>query len=132
MADEQLTWQYLAVLLPLCVIFLCVGFYNFKYGWSEGFGTGQVVPNLDMSDRGQQQQQQQQLGEQRMRVLDRIFPAPAATEEGRIVLVYDVESKRYVAHTPDGVASPSCSICLENFGTLRYIALHCIALHCVC
>ena len=86
---------------------------------------GQVVPDLAMSDRGQQQQQP---GEQRMRVLDRIFPAPAATEEGRIVLVYDVESKRYVAHTPDGVASPSCSICLENFGTLHCIA--CVELIC--
>ena len=110
----------LAVLLPSAALFLLWGYCNFKYGWTEAFNRGQqVAPVTNTGGANAEQQQQHPTPEQRMLVLERIFPAPPTTDS-RIVLVYDVESKLYVVD-PDAaqavVAASSCSICLEDFGT---------------
>jgi Ring finger domain len=126
----------LATLLPLGAVFLIWGYCNFKYGWSEGFNnTSQVAPvNVTMTTQQQQDDSVRSISpERRMQILERIFPIPpvvtpvdASTTAGsnarRLVYAYDVESKRYVlaldANDSPGVASPSCSICLEGFGRL--------------
>lgn len=121
----------LSVLLPLAALFLLWGYNNFKYGWTQAFNRSHQVAPMTTSTAGnstseQQQQQHQQrrpTPEQRMDALERIFPAPPTTTEGRSVLVYDVESKLYVPD-PDilaVVAATSCSICLEDFGTYSHI-----------
>jgi hypothetical protein len=56
----------------------------------------------------------------RKQVLTKIFPVEDQKEGGkRTVLTYDVETNRYTRQndTETAVASPSCSICLEGFGT---------------
>lgn len=108
----------LAVLLPLAALFLLWGYNNFKYGWTEAFNRRQQVAPVTSTGNSTAEQQRRPTPEQRMVALERIFPAPPTTE-GRVVLVYDVESKLYVPD-PDVlavVAAHSCSICLEDFDT---------------
>ena len=185
MASASPELATLATLLPLSALFLLWGYCNFKYGWSEAFSSGQVqvAPVMDNDAISREQQVYHQPTnmssmtvtislEQRMQILELIFPAPpttttTTTQEGnneendnnrvtiarRLVYTYDVESKQYVGHPNDslGVASPSCSICLEDFGTLQgggwwwwyhdalfflscriiIIVLYCIVLCCV-
>lgn len=121
----------LSILLPLTTLFLWIGYLNFKHGWSDSFlqtfSGPAVVPtmgeeqNQAASDEEEASRLKQE-EEQRMRALEKIFPAssPGLSK----VFVYNSESKRYAPQeatttvaAADGstTIAPSCSICLEDF-----------------
>lgn len=127
----------LATLLPLGAVFLFWGYCNFKYGWSEAFTSshGQVAPVT--TEQVPTSTTTTITPEQRMQILERMFPLPSTdgteshadnhtvmttteTATKGFVYAYDVETKKYIVHSNGslGVASQSCSICLEDFGTL--------------
>ena len=139
MASSELICT-LGTLLPLGALFLIWGYFNFKYGWSEAFTSshGQVAPVG--SDQVPPSTTTTISPEQRMQILERMFPVPpidgnashaenhlvaTTTTKKPFVYAYDVETNKYVGYPNGslGVASQSCSICLEGFGMLFYCVL---------
>lgn len=135
MTQEASAGYVAAILLPMGAVFLWCGWYNFRHGWVGAFHSNQVVAPVDAvagEEHQQQQVSEEERAEQRKRALEQIFPRNTATDDSpttKTVYVYDTESKQYVLHKgEDDVASLSCSICLEDFGTYTYTCRRCPSL----
>ena len=118
------------VLLPLGAGFLLCGYRCFRKGWADDFHVTRVVPadavagTIVSTSVGTGTPTAEETESLRKQVLKKIFPVDDQKEEGkRSVLAYDVETNKYTLQNDTDVASPSCSICLEEFGTFECMFL---------